>query len=413
MIAPPELHFHSSRDDASARAWAATGGKACLLLRGGVRHTELLDLLTGKILRVWNDSLESLDWLTEHLTTAAGRWAGYLSYDLAYLFESIGSSARDDLDLPLFVFAFFSHGESVNLPDRFSDVHPEPGNTRTFTRDSYERAVMQAKAYIGAGDIFQLNLAQRFTFSTRFSAMEIHQRLLHDSPAVFGAMLDFGDFGLISNSPELFLKVEPLSDGCRRISTRPIKGTRAHLPGMEDQLRDSIKDQAELNMIIDLERNDLGRICQVGSVRVSEPRTIELHPTVYHGVATIEGTLHSQTNFLDLLRATFPGGSVTGAPKIRAMQLIDEIEPVRRGPYCGAIGYLDSDGSMQFNLAIRTIILKEGMAYISVGGGIVADSVPSDEYAETLVKAQAMFGAIGAIDAPKAHGLPPVGSHST
>jgi para-aminobenzoate synthetase component 1 len=164
---------------------------------------------------------------------------------------------------------------------------------------------------------------------------------------------------------------------------------------MEEQLRDSAKDQAELNMIVDLERNDLGRACRIGSVKVAQARAIEAHPAVYHGVATIEGTLRDDVTFVDLLRAIFPGGSVTGAPKIRAMQIIDELEPVRRGPYCGAIGYLAADGSMQFNIAIRTMIVKDGLVHIPVGGGIVADSDPTEEYIETLAKAKAMFCALG------------------
>jgi para-aminobenzoate synthetase component 1 len=165
---------------------------------------------------------------------------------------------------------------------------------------------------------------------------------------------------------------------------------------MELQLRDSAKDQAELAMIVDLERNDLGRICETGSVKVTEPRVIEAHPTVYHGVATIEGQLRQDVTLVEVLRAMFPSGSVTGAPKIRAMQIIDELEPVRRGPYCGAIGYIDPDGSMQFNVAIRTMTIKDGQVHIPVGGGIVADSNPEAEYEETLVKAQAMFAAVGA-----------------
>ena len=164
---------------------------------------------------------------------------------------------------------------------------------------------------------------------------------------------------------------------------------------MEQELRDSKKDQAELNMIVDLERNDLGRICQIGSVRVTNPRQIESHPTVYHGVATIEGTLRDDVNFVDLLRATFPGGSITGAPKIRAMQIIEELEPTRRGPYCGAIGFVGNDGHIEFNIAIRTMIATAGQVHIPVGAGIVADSQPAAEYEETLVKAKAMFAALG------------------
>ena len=140
-------------------------------------------------------------------------------------------------------------------------------------------------------------------------------------------------------------------------------------------------------MIVDLERNDLGRICRIGSVKVIEPRTIETHPTVYHGAATIAGILRDNISLVDLLAATFPGGSITGAPKIRAMQIIDELEPLRRGPYCGAIGYLDATGLIQFNIVIRTMVLRDGLAHLSVGGGIVADSLPELEYDETLVKA--------------------------
>jgi len=207
--------------------------------------------------------------------------------------------------------------------------------------------------------------------------------------------LDFGEVALICNSPELFLRVTPREDGSRTVLTRPIKGTRQKGAGMEAQLLGSAKDAAELNMVIDLERNDLGRVCEIGTVVVSQQRTIEAHPTVYHGVATIEGTLRREVGLVELLRATFPGGSVTGAPKIRAMAIIEELEPVRRGPYCGAIGYIDADGAMEFNVAIRTMIVKDGLVHIPVGGGIVADSDPAAEYEETLIKAQAMFAAVG------------------
>jgi para-aminobenzoate synthetase component 1 len=191
------------------------------------------------------------------------------------------------------------------------------------------------------------------------------------------------------------LRVEPTADGRRSILTRPIKGTRPRLPGEDEALLRSIKDQAELNMIVDLERNDLGRVCETGSVRVSEPRRVETHPTVFHGVAGISGILRPEINFVDLLAATFPGGSITGAPKIRAMQIIEELEGIRRGAYCGAIGCLCHDGSIQLNVAIRTMIVKDDKVYIPVGGGIVADSDPAEEYQETLTKAAAMFEALG------------------
>ena len=170
---------------------------------------------------------------------------------------------------------------------------------------------------------------------------------------------------------------------------------------MREQLDASIKDQAELNMIVDLERNDLGRICRIGSVQVSELRTVEAHPTVYHGVATVEGVVREDVGLVDMLRATFPGGSITGAPKIRAMQIIEELEPMRRGPYCGAIGFLSVDGHIDLNIAIRTMIIEGGRVHVPVGGGIVADSVPAGEYEETIVKARAMLAALG-VEAPSA-----------
>jgi para-aminobenzoate synthetase component 1 len=265
----------------------------------------------------------------------------------------------------------------------------------TFSKAAYESAVRRALEYIAAGDIFQVNLSQRFTGCVREPPYVIYERMRFGSPAWFGAFLSYDDHALLCNSPELYLRVTPDDTGHRTVITRPIKGTRPRQPGMDEQLLNSLKDQAELNMIVDLERNDLGRVCHIGSVRVVEPRTIEAHPTVYHGVSTIQGELRDDVNFVELLRATFPGGSITGAPKIRAMQIIEELEPVRRGPYCGAIGYVSVDGHVEFNIAIRTIIAQPGIAHVPVGGGIVADSDPAAEYEETLIKAKAMMDALG------------------
>jgi anthranilate/para-aminobenzoate synthase component I len=262
---------------------------------------------------------------------------------------------------------------------------------RTFTRRAYEKSVERVIDYIRAGDVFQVNLAQRFTLPLHESPHAIYNRLRKSAPGWFGAYLGYSNLALISNSPELFLRVTPSGD----VTTRPIKGTRPHNDGLDDELRASRKDQAELNMIVDLERNDLGRVCHTGSVRVVEPRVIESHPTVYHGAATIKGKLRPNVGLPELLAATFPGGSVTGAPKIRAMQIIDELEPTWRGPYCGAIGYVSCDGHIEFNLAIRTMIVHRREVHVHVGGGIVADSDPAAEYEETIVKARAMLSALG------------------
>jgi len=327
------------------------------------------------------------------------RWAGYFGYDLGRVFESLPAAAQDDLRLPTVAFATgaWQSIESASI----HDARPESPERRTpiefastFTRRDYEAAVRKCLDYIAAGDVFQINLSQRFRVPTTDAPWTIYQRLQRLFPAEFGAFLDFGDHQILSNSPECFLRVTRLPDGRRKIMNRPIKGTRPNAPGMADELRNSEKDRAELAMIVDLQRNDLGRICEIGSVIVTEPRTIETHPTVLHGVATVEGILRPGISLIDILRATFPCGSITGCPKIRAMQIIDELEPVRRGAYCGAIGWIEN-GEMEFSVAIRTITLKDGMAYVPVGGGIVADSTPADEYEETLVKARAMLSALG------------------
>lgn len=334
------------------------------------------------------------------LPTPTSRWVGYLSYDLGRLFEELPCIAADDLHMPLFCFSLMEQktGDQktgsgvVSTPSRHDAsvvLHPEQVNS-SLPKARFIECVSRALQFIRNGDIFQVNLSHRLTLPLTLGADQIWQNLLEHTPAAYGAFLDLGDHSLVANSPELFLHVSR----DRTIITRPIKGTRPRQPGMETALVFSPKDQAELNMIIDLERNDLGRICRIGSVKVTQPRTIETHPTVYHGVATVQGKLMQDITFIDLLRATFPGGSITGAPKIRAMQIIEELEPVRRGPYCGAIGYLAADGSMQFNIAIRTLILRDNQAHLQVGGGIVADSIPLEEYEETLTKAAALLQAL-------------------
>jgi len=345
--------------------------------------------------------LQGLQRLQQLQSRHPGRWVGFLSYDLGQVLEQPGCSRHKPV-LPLYAFAYVGP-DQPKLSGKLELSHHRRCDAplrADFTRGAYLAAVQRCKDYIAAGDIYQVNLSQRFTVGLSQPPYQIYQRLMQQYPALYGGYLDFGDFALICNSPELFLRVQPLPDGRRRVTTRPIKGTRPRAPGMDQELRDSIKDQAELNMIVDLERNDLGRVCEIGTVKVTQPRVIEAHPTVYHGVATIEGILRPEVTFVDLLCATFPGGSVTGAPKIRAMQIIDELEPVPRGPYCGAIGYLDSDGSMQFNIAIRTMVVADGLVHIHVGGGIVADSDPPAEYDETLVKARAMFAALGRTTPP-------------
>jgi len=268
-----------------------------------------------------------------------------------------------------------------------------------FKPDEYRQAVAKCIEYIAAGDIFQVNLSQRFAFTDAPEPLAIYTALRRRNPAWYAAYLSFVSQGrrcaVLSSSPELFLR---LRGG--RVITRPIKGTRRRVgDGRIDaaaraDLLASPKDNAELAMIIDLLRNDLGRVCEYGTVRVAERRRLETHPTVFHLVGTVEGRLCGAVGPAELLRATFPGGSITGAPKIRAMEIIDELERVARGVYTGCIGHVGVDGSCEWNIAIRTMVCDGQTAYVQVGGGIVADSSPEAEYVETLDKARAMTEAI-------------------
>jgi anthranilate/para-aminobenzoate synthase component I len=379
--------------------WACASGDARRVVwcDAATRITTLI--IDGRAARTWLDPLEALDALPGLASgadgpTGAGRWVGFISYDLGRLFEDLPDRPADDLNLPLFAFALAQQGAGIPPIPATAACDPIRPVTveSSFSRADYERAVARVIGYIAAGDCYQVNLAQRLTVKSAYRPAEIYARLQASRPAVYAAFLDFGEFQIISNSPELFLEFDPAS---RQVTNRPIKGTRPNRPGQFAELMHSAKDQAELAMIVDLQRNDLGRVCQTGSVRVVEPRVIEPHPTVLHGVATIRGRLRDDIRFSGLLAATFPCGSITGCPKIRAMQIIDDLEPVARGPYCGAIGWLDHAGAMQFNVAIRTIIIKTGQVHFSVGGGIVSDSTPAAEYEETIVKARAMLEAVG------------------
>jgi para-aminobenzoate synthetase component I len=263
----------------------------------------------------------------------------------------------------------------------------------SFTRAGYLDAVSRVREYIFAGDIFQANLSQRFEVTSDESAWSFYTRLRQRNAAPFGAFLDFPEVIIVSASPERFLRV----DANRRVETRPIKGTRPrglgpeHDAALGQALSESAKDRAENLMIVDLMRNDLSRVCAPSSVHVSELFSLEHYATVHHLVSTVVGELRPGTDAIDLLRAAFPGGSITGAPKLRAMEIIAELEPSRRGVYCGSIGYWSVTGDLDTNIAIRTAVVQDRRVYFSAGGGIVADSDPEQEYLETLDKARAMI----------------------
>ena len=264
-----------------------------------------------------------------------------------------------------------------------------------FTYDSYIRAVNKAKKYIEEGQIYQINLSQRFKGECKAEPLSLYYNLRRIFPSSFSAYFDCLDFQILSSSPERFLKLKK-----KKVVTRPMKGTRprgrttSEDELLRDELLDSEKDKAELLMIVDLERNDLGRVCEYNSVKVTEPRTLEAYTTLFQTTAQIEGKLRRGKDAIDLLRASFPGGSITGCPKIRAMRIIDELEPTPRNIYTGSLGYLNLCGNMDFNILIRTMVLKDENIYFQAGGGIVADSDAESEYDETLVKAKAMFRAL-------------------
>ena len=366
---------------------------------------------------------------------------GYLGYPLRCFIEELPATAYDDLKLPDCYFAFydavvaFDHlsnqvylcrsdtGENsanrhqqqveklrsiLQSENCRSQLHSETFRSHAahftkspirsnFSKADYLSTVQRAKEYIASGDIYQVNLSQRLSTLSNLPPPELYASLRQLSPVPYGAYLHCGDFHILSASPERFLHFSPSS---RAVETRPIKGTRPRglTPELDRKLAAELlhseKDLAELLMIVDLERNDFGRICEIASIHVPERVALESYSNIHHLVATVRGTLRRDADRIDLLRSCFPGGSITGAPKIRAMELIDELEPTDRGVYTGAIGYFGFDGTMDLNIAIRTCILREGRAYFHVGGGIVADSEPEAEYQETLDKASSWMAVL-------------------
>ncbi|MBI2869922.1 MAG: aminodeoxychorismate synthase, component I [Chloroflexi bacterium] len=366
-----------------------------------------------------------------------GGAAGYLSYDLGRLIERLPARAVDDLFLPECCLAFYDavitidhqegkvYAASSGFPETDESrrrkragerlrelrslvesytpvkdsIYPAAGPAlkSNFTPEAYLKTVERVREYIKAGDIFQVNLSQRFEADLRIPAYELYRRLRRINPSPFAAYLNFDDVKIVGASPERFLRVRGDT-----VETRPIKGTRprGQTPAQDEalsrELLASAKDRAENIMIVDLERNDLGRVCRYGSVRVTELAALETYPTVFHLTSTVQGRLAPGKDRIDLLKASFPGGSITGAPKVRAMEIIEELEPTRRSVYTGAIGYLGFGGSLDLNIVIRTFLVKGHRAYFQVGGGIVYDSEPEAEYHETLDKARSLIRALQA-----------------
>ncbi|MBI2252600.1 MAG: aminodeoxychorismate synthase component I, partial [Armatimonadetes bacterium] len=352
-----------------------------------------------------------------------GGGMGYLAYELKDFIEKLPNLSKDDLKLPELYFVFYnnllifdklnkkllvsindfpnSKLKSKNLLRRFKKIKENLKRTvklkkepvyflgANFTKENYLKSVKKIIDYIYAGDVYQINLSQRFCAKTAMPSYLVFKNLIKRNPVPFSAYLNLRNFEIASASPERFLSLN--NDW---IETRPIKGTRPRGANKIEDLKlkksllESKKDQAELSMIVDLERNDLGKVCEIGSVKVKEHKRLEEYAGIFHLISIIKGKLKKDKDIIDLIKSTFPGGSITGVPKIRAMEIIEELEPVKRGVYTGAIGYLSFHNTLDLNIAIRTFLFKNNKVYFQAGGGIVIDSKPEDEYQETLDKAK-------------------------
>ncbi len=372
-----------------------------------------------------------------------GGWIGYFTYELGRYIEKLPATTTDDIKMPLVRLCFYDrviaydHIEQVSwlialqMPGdvegpkdkldylegllRQSEVisvpQPAPVDMEeidfsaiccNMDKDYYLQTIEKIKRYIYDGEVYQINFSQRFECEFDAEPIQLYHWQNLYNPSGYAAYIAGDDFHIVSASPEMFMTI---AEG--EIRTKPIKGTRRRVDETPqgartnsqnfDELLNSEKEQAELNMIIDLERNDVAKICIPGTRTVSQPRTIEKYPTVFHAVATVAGQLRDEVTFCDVLRAMFPGGSITGAPKIRAMEIIDETEPTVRGVYTGSIGFIGVDNNVCLNIAIRTIIIRNRKAYVQTGGGVVADSEPQAEWDETVTKARALLAGINSV----------------
>ncbi len=348
------------------------------------------------------------------LVESKGQCFGYLGYDLVHFLEKLPCSTEDDLSLPDCYMIFpktvieFDHkknevkveGENKEeIEGRIKEIKPKKltvtkkdnsGFKSNFTKPEYIEAVNRAKEYVHGGDSFQIKISQRLEFPVSEDAFLIYRKLREINPSPYAAFLDLDGFSLVSCSPEHLLRVK---DG--ECVTRPIGGTYPiGEKNAVERFKSDEKELAEHTMLIDLERNDLGKVCSYGSVKVSEMMTVEEYSHLIHLVTEIKGELGPGKDAFDAVKAMFPGGTITGCPKVRTMEIIDELEPTRRGPYTGSIGFFKSISEVDLNLIIRTLIVKDGKGYVQVGGGVVADSDPSREYDETIDKGMALIEAV-------------------
>ncbi len=347
---------------------------------------------------------------------------GYISYDAGRLLEELPNTSKEDFNIPDMRFIFYKNiiifdlindkkyitdldGNIENIESILTVIHNgEKINDEivceksenifysNFIKEDYKKAVTRLKEYIVSGDVYIANMTQRFWCYNEDDSFNIYKKLRSINKAPFSAYLNFEDFQIISSSPERFIQVFN-----NKAHTRPIKGTRPRGHNAEDdeknklELINSEKDKAELLMVVDLERNDFSKVCKPHTVKVTENFKLEEYATVFHLVSTVEGELKNDVSSVRCIKECFPGGSITGTPKIRAMEIIEELEGIKRNIYTGSIGYFDFRGNCDFNIVIRTIIKKDNKAFFGVGGGITYDSIEEDEYNETLDKARALM----------------------
>jgi len=381
----------------------------------------------GNVFKELSILLEQYKMVNETKLPFIGGAIGYFSYDLLRCIEEIPDLSKKEVDMPQCYFNFYDNVIIIDNEENktyisacgileeaekslcniekeilnsskiiFNEVNEKNENFESnFTKEEYIDTVEKVRQYIRSGDIYITNLTQRFTLSTEKEPYEVYKKLRKINPAPFAAFMNLEGFSIVSSSPERFLKIEN-----RMVETRPIKGTRPRGNTEEEdtknriELLESEKDKAELLMIVDLERNDLSKVCKPNSVKVTELFKLEEYSTVFHLVSTVKGELKDNVNGVECIKACFPGGSITGAPKVRSMEIIEELEPTKRNIYTGCIGYLGLEGNVDLNIVIRTILMKDNRAYFGVGGGITWESVKEAEYEETLDKAKALMKAL-------------------
>ena len=440
LESPSILGANSARTDAGRFSyWAAEPKEIFEFLTGQEKPFEKLHNILCKYRLQEHDSNAMPEGIFR------GGWIGYFSYELARFIEHLPSTTLDDLEMPLIRLCFYDcviaydhikknywlialemPGDTVSPEQKLTELEqlvtqsqnieicppaPTEGTDLSRVRCNmskayYLRAFRKIKQYIYDGEVYQINFSRRFESEFNAEAIDLFHWQNQYNPSPYAAYIDGDNYRIVSASPEMFITI---SDGI--IQTKPIKGTRERLnengaeypqarqinTGNLNELLHSEKEQAELNMIIDLERNDVAKICVPGTRKVIQPRSIESYPTVFHAVATVAGQLRNEITFCDIIKAMFPGGSITGAPKIRSMEIIDETEPTARGLYTGSIGFIGLDGTACFNIAIRTMIIKDQKAYTQTGGGIVADSDAEAEWQETITKAKALLAGIDSV----------------